>query len=71
MISINFNGGLKLNFASPVELAKWFEEKERLTLASANRTKAKKDQIRAKGTAAAYAEIAALLSSATIEPLHH
>lgn len=68
MISINFSGGVKLNFANPPELAKWFAEKERVTLQLANRTKAKKEQIRAKGTAAAYAEIAALLSAATIEP---
>jgi hypothetical protein len=68
MLTIHYNGDIKLNFNGPADLAKWFEEKEIAALQAAKKTKAAKEAIRAKGTATAYAEIAALLRSTTIEP---
>lgn len=70
MLTIHYSGDIKLNFEGPAELAKWFEQKEMAALETAKRTKAAKTAIRAKGTATAYAEIAALLRSTTIEPRH-
>lgn len=66
MITLNYSGGVKLAFQDPSELAKWFAEKERLELERAMKTKARKEQLQRKSRAATYAEVAALLSSATI-----
>lgn len=68
MITFNFSGNIKLNFADGPEAAKWFEQKEVATLEQARKTKAAKEAIALRAKAGTYAEFAALLRSATIEP---
>ncbi|RUW55649.1 hypothetical protein EOA32_01110 [Mesorhizobium sp. M1A.F.Ca.ET.072.01.1.1] len=71
MLTFNFSGNIKLNFADGAEAAKWFEQKELSALEAAKKTKAAKEAIKLRAQASTYAEFAALLRSATITPVTH